>query len=299
MARILPRILPRTLPRILPPLAIAALATCAVFGCASILGLDEVTEVDPNDEGGTDANTTNDAEVVDGAVVDVNIRDGGADARDARPDAMTDGGVDASDAGCRQVIQTNFTAVALPPQAVESKDALGSTIVYDMTGAGATRGMHVTVPLGATNAGLTVNIASLRNDGAKVCAVTCGVDVTLVQRGAPAGQSYEMIMVQGLGTLAASANISHSNNASYFSIGLGPDAPDLGTLSPAAAFTRISIDVTGAAAPFTTTGAVGAASNAKALTVFPDTVRIGLEKIATDVAVEAVFDNLDCRSRLP
>jgi len=287
----------RHVARIVVPLGISALATCAVFGCAGILGLDEVSEIDPNGEGGSDANTSTETSTADDASSDGSKLDGAADARDARADAASDGGVDASDAGCGQIIQTDFTSATLPTQAVETKDVL-STIAYDMMGVGGTRAMHVTVPPGGTSAGLTVNIASLRNDGIKTCAVICGVDIKLVERGAPAGQIYEMIMVEGAGS-RNSVNISHSNNASYFSVVAGSFKNNLGTLSLAGAFTRASIAVTGAAVLFDGTGTVGAVSNTKTLTFFPDSVRIGLEKIAIDVAVEAVFDNLVCRSRLP
>lgn len=280
--------------------ALAVIApACAVFGCAGILGLDEVTAVDPNADGAGGDGTTNEGSIPeDDAATDARF-DARADARDARSDA-TDAPADVFDAGCNQVIQTDFTSVMLPPQATETKDVLGSTIAYDTLGVGGTRAMHITTPLGGTNAGLTVNIASLRNDGAKQCSLSCSVDVKLVQRGGAAAQTYEMVMVQALGAVSTTANISHSNNSTYLSIGVGPDAPDLGALSPAVNFTRIVLDVSGAATPFTVKGTVGVTSNTKAtLTLFPDTVRVGLEKVITDVDVEAVFDNLVCRSRLP
>jgi hypothetical protein len=285
----------------------AAAAACAAIGCASLLGLDEVFEADPSADtgpggeaaidtgGGGDGNPN--VESGTDALVDARVdADAGKDAdADADADGAIDAPVDAFDAGCKQTISIDFSAAALPAQATEFKDALGSTIVYDNTGVGNTKAMHVTMAAAGTNAGLTINLAQLANDGVKACAVTCGFEVKLLQRGAAAQETLEL----KLQNAAAFATIGHSNTFTYFTVGAGGfAAPDLGTLSPAAAFTPVSVDVA-AANPFNGTALVGAVSNVKALNFYPTSARIGLEKVSGANVVEAVFDNILCRSRLP
>jgi hypothetical protein len=266
------------------------LGSALAAGCAGLLGLDEVTESSRGEEGGSPTDTGMGAIDGDG---DASSSDGDASAgTDASSDAPFDAPVDVFDAGCGAIITTDFTAVALPPQANQYIDGTGSTLTFDTAGVGGSRAMHVTVPVGGTGAGLNLNVQALALDGAQSCAITCGVDVKLVKRG---GAATELV-VQGT---ALSANISHSSTFTYFSrTEAAPEAPDLGSL-PLGAFAHLEIDVSGTAAPFAAKGALGASTSAKALMFFPVSARFGIEKIAADPEVEAIIDNVVCRSRRP
>lgn len=265
---------------ILARAALSGLIASMVFGCVLFSAADGPRADDvradaegPLAESGSDIGAPADSQ---------------ADAADPR-----DGSSDVFDAGCGQAIAVDFTK-GLPPQASETKDAIGSTLVYDMTGVGGRRAMHVTVPLGATHAYVTINIATLASDGAKACPVACGADVRLLKRGSPGATTTELTMLG-----ASVATIAHSSTFTYFSRGALPEAPDLGPLSPAGAFTRLALSVSGTVAPFAGVGSVGAATNTKTLGFFPTSARIGLEKAAADPEVEAIFDDVWCRSRLP
>lgn len=224
--------------------------------------------------------------------------DGPAPPPDARADADADTGIadapmDVVDAGCGAVIATDFSSAVLPPQAMELKD-VGSTLVYDMTGVGGTRAMHLTVPDGNTTAGLLINLQALGRDGAQACAVSCAFDIKLLRRGTAA---VELTMQGGVG--APSANVSHNSTFTYFSrSGNLVEAPDLGPLGNGG-FTRVKMDVSPGTLPVTGRVTVGGATDTKDLAFFPEVARIGIEKIAASLVVEAIIDNVVCRSRLP
>lgn len=263
-------------------LVVATVASaCPAVACSTFLDISGDVPVEPPPPPGVDG--SGDAAPIDGDA--------------AGPDAEVDaeaGVADVFDAGCGAVVAMDFSSATLPGQVTEISDP-GSTVVYDLSGVGGTRAMHVTVPLGNTTAGLVVNVQALGRDGAKACAISCGFDVKLVQRGAAA---IELTMA---GSLASgSANISHSSTFTYFSrSGNGVEAPDLGTLGQGV-FTHTAIDISPApSAPFTGRGAVSGMTSTKPLAFFPVSAHIGIEKLANDPTVEAVVDNVLCRSRLP
>jgi len=269
----------------------------AAAGCAGILGLDEVTESNgPGDEAGTGPDGTTPAPdgstLTDGSKPDTSTTDGGTD---APTDARRDGDAEAGpvDAGCTGTIATDFANVVLPAQITQVTDGI-ATITFDNMGVGGTRAAHITAPMGAKSAELVINISSLQTDGAKQCAVACSVDVQLLQRGGNAEVKL-LVMEQTL----ASANFAaliHSNTFTYFSrAGMGLEAPDLGTTGNGA-FSTLAIDVTGNAAPFSGKGSLGATSSTKQLTFDPQSARVGIVKLDTDPAVEAIFDNLSCKA---
>lgn len=274
-------------------LTIAALGAAA--GCAGLLGLEEVTESSGADDGGgidgaspDDGSTTTDGPQPDGAT------DGG---KDAPADAPKDGDADVFvDAGCGATIATDFTNVALPAQVSTVTDGTG-TVTFDNMGVGGSRAAHVLLPSGGVNAELVVNISALANDGAKKCAVSCSVDVRLLQRGGVA--QVKLLTMEATAASTTWASLIHSDTFTYFGRSpTGAEAPDLGATGNGA-FTRLEIDVTnGAAAPFSAKGTVGATPNAKTLSFFPASARIGLAKVdvASTVVVEAIFDNLVCKS---
>lgn len=274
--------------------AIVALGTAA--GCASILGLDEVTESNgPADEAGTtpDGTIPEDGSVpTDGSRPDTSTTDGGTDAPN---DARRDGDADATvvDAGCTGTIATDFANVVLPAQITQVTDGI-ATIAFDNMGVGGTRAAHMTAPVGAKSAELVINISSLQTDGAKQCAVTCSVDVQLLQRGGNA--EVKLLVMESTLSAATFAALIHSNTFTYFArSGMGLEAPDLGTTGNAV-FSTLSIDVSGNAAPFSGKGAVGATSSTKQLTFDPQSARVGIVKLDTDPLVEAIFDNLSCKA---
>ncbi|MBS2015362.1 MAG: hypothetical protein JST00_20915 [Deltaproteobacteria bacterium] len=278
------------------PALVAVVSLLLAGGCASLLGLDEVTESNgPGEEAGTETDATTDV-ASDGPKPDGTTTDGGTDARaDAPTDAPRDVDADARpvDAGCGATIGTDFGAAALPPQITTSSDG-ASTIVFDNMGVGGSRAAHLTVPMGSKTAELLVNIASLQTDGALQCAVTCSVDVRLLQRGVNA--EVRLLTLEQSAGAPNFVSLVHSNTSTYFSrSGMALEAPDLGTTGNGA-FTTLSIDVSGNAAPFTGKGSVGATTNTKALTFDPTSARVGITKVDTDPVVEAIFDNLVCRS---
>lgn len=278
------------------PALVAVVSLLLAGGCASLLGLDEVTESNgPGEEAGTETDATADVSS-DTAKPDTSTTDSGTDApNDAPKDAPRDVDADTKpvDAGCGATIATDFGAVALPPQITTSTDGV-STIVFDNMGVGGSRAAHLTVPVGAKAAEILVNIASLQTDGALQCAVTCSVDVRLIQRGVNA-EVRLLTMEQSAGA-PNFVSLIHSNTFTYFSrSGMGVEAPDLGTTGNGV-FTTLSIDVSGNAAPFTGKGSVGATTNTKPIAFDPTSARVGIAKVDTDPVVEAIFDNLVCRS---
>ncbi len=278
-----------------------SMTMAAGAGCAGILGLDEVTESGSSSggEGGPDGTTPgldgSDDGTVDGSKPDA--------PKDAPTDTKVDGdaGTDVVtvDSGCNQKIATDFNnaAAGLPPQVTQFVDGTGSTIIYENIGVGGSRAMHVTVPVGSTTAGLTINISSLANDGAKACAITCSVDVKILTRGGSV-ENRDLVVQESAGA-GPFAVIAHSGLFSYFSHGgAGLEAPDLGTIGNGL-FTSISIDVSGTVAPYTGRGAVGANTSQKTLTFFPASAIVGLSKASADPAIEAAFDNVLCKAHVP
>lgn len=275
-------------------LAISALGAAA--GCAGILGLDEVTESNGSgNEGGIDApddgTTTTDGPQPEGST------DGGTDAPKDAP-ADVDADTSKVDAGCTGTIATDFTNVALPAQVTTVTDGI-ATIVFDNTGVGNSRAAHVLLPLTGVSAELVVNISSLATDGAKKCAVSCSIDVKILQRG---GVTQVKLLTMEQATASSTfASLVHSDMFTYFGRSPSPaEAPDLGPTGNGA-FTTLTIDVSGNAAPFSGKANVAAATNTKSLTnftLFPASARIGLAKVdvAASVIVEAVFDNLVCKA---
>jgi hypothetical protein len=202
-------------------------------------------------------------------------------------DAATDAPLDTSDAGCAAVIATDFTSGSLPAFVTESKDVTGSSITYDMTGVSGTRAMRVRVPVTGTHAGLVIHVQGLGADGARACAIACGFDVKVLLAGAAA---IELTM-EGPASLAT---ISHSSTFTYFSrSGMGLEAPDLGTLGPSA-FKHVELDIDATMGKAT----LGEVTNTKTLSLSPVSARVGLEKTLGDPEVEAIIDNVSCRSRL-
>jgi hypothetical protein len=268
-----------------PKIALAlAFAFAGLGGCASLLGLDEVTEK-AGDAGPADSFSGGGS-------------DGGADSSggDAGSDAQPGDAGDASpafDAGCGRVIGTDFNSPALSSELTVTVDGTG-TVTFENSGVGGTRAMHATIPTTTgLVAGIDVDVHTLVADGAKSCGVICGADLKLLQRGGPSALTH-IVTMQGAGA-GNDAHISHSNTFSYFSKGTGPDAPDLGPIS-SLVFTHVEIQMVGAPPSVVGTGMVGTVGNTKTLPFLPSKARIGLERINGDPAVEAIIDNLFCRS---
>lgn len=262
-------------------LAATIAGSSAVVSCGTLLGTDSDPVVSPPradadaDEGATPSSDAGDAALED-------VRDTGI--VDAAPDVF--------DAGCGAAVAIDFSSPVLPGQVTESNDP-GSSLAYDLSGVGGTRAMHVTVPGGGTNAGLVINVQQLGHDGAKACAVSCGFDIKLVQRGTI---GTELVMAGPNGT--AFVRLSHDAAFTYFSrSGAGEEAPNLGTLG-LGAFTHV--EVLANPAPLMAKALVGSNTDTKTVTFFPVSARIGVEKVGSDVStVEAIIDNVLCRSRLP
>jgi hypothetical protein len=273
---------------------IAIVALGAAAGCAGILGLDEVSESSgPGDDGGIDGTTPDDGSTSTDGPQPEGSTDAGTDApNDAPADRDADTGVDA---GCNQTIATDFTNVALPPQVTMVTDGI-ATITFDNMGVGNSRAAHVLLPITGVSAELVVNISSLANDGAKKCAVSCSIDVRILQRGGVS--QVKLLTMEQTAAASTYAALVHSDMFTYFGRSPTPaENPDLGATGNGV-FTTLTIDVSGNAAPFSGKANVGAATNTKQLTFFPASARIGLAKVdvGATVIVEAIFDNLVCKS---
>lgn len=173
--------------------------------------------------------------------------------------------------------------------------------MFDKNGFGGSSAMHVVVaPNTGTYGLLQFNIDKLVSDGkpdaVTRCAVTCSVDVKILQRG-KASTNTRILTLLTPGTEIP--NITHSSTFSYFSRSATPEAPDLGAIGNGA-FSHLQIDVDPSMTGITGSALVDAKGDTKTLAQMVYAVEIGLHKSAADdQPLDAVFDNVLCKARPP